>query len=99
MPGIYRIRQPGREPVVDVATVEAIVRTIRDGDPGCFHFDEIGPEALPSGHTSRRSGVGYKRPDGVVVLDPDPSTVDHIAFETRISIPESGIIMASVRRA
>ncbi len=41
MPTIYRISQPGREPVVDVGSVEAIEGTIQAGGPGCFHIDEI----------------------------------------------------------
>jgi hypothetical protein len=72
MPSIYRISQPGREPVVDVSSVEAIEGAIRDGVPGCYHVDEISSDQLPSGHTSRRWGTVIKRPDGKVAIDPDP---------------------------
>jgi hypothetical protein len=72
MATIYRISQPGREPVVDVGTVEAIEGTIRAGGPGRYHIDEISSDALPSGHTSRRWGKATRRPDGVITLDPDP---------------------------
>ena len=33
--------------------------------------DEISADPLPSGHTSRRWGVGLKRVDGTVALEPD----------------------------
>jgi hypothetical protein len=36
------------------------------------HVDEIEREPLPSGHTSRRWGVGLKMPDGSVVIERDP---------------------------
>jgi hypothetical protein len=72
MPSIYRISQPGREPVVDVGSVEAIEGAIRDGVPGCYHVDEIAAEPLLSGHTSRRWGTAIKRPDGRCTIDPDP---------------------------
>ena len=72
MPRIYRISRPGREPITDVDSVEAVEGAIRAGGPGCYHVDEISVEPLPSGHTSRRWGTAIKRPDGVVTLDPDP---------------------------
>jgi hypothetical protein len=72
MATIYRISQPGREPVVDAGTVEAIEGTIGAGGPGCYHIDEISSDVLPSGHTSRRWGKATWRPDGVITLDPDP---------------------------
>ena len=72
MPSIYRISQPGREPITDAASVEAVEGAIRDGERGRFHVDEISSDPLPSGHTSRRWGTAIKRPDGAVTLDPDP---------------------------
>jgi hypothetical protein len=72
MSTIYRISRSGREPVGDVDAVEAIEGAIRAGDSCRFHVDEIASETPPSGHTSRRCGVGIKRPDGSVPLDPDP---------------------------
>ena len=72
MPTIYRIRQPGREPIIDVDFVEAVEQAVRDGGAGCDHVDQISTDPLPSGHTSRRWDVGIKRPDGAVPLDSDP---------------------------
>jgi hypothetical protein len=72
MASMYRISRPGRDPVVDVGSVEAIEGAVRAGGPGCYHVDEISSEPLPSGHTSRQWGVGIKRPDGAVTIDPDP---------------------------
>jgi hypothetical protein len=72
MPNIYRISRPGREPITDVDSAEAVEGAIRAGGPGCFHVDEISSDPLPSGHTSRRWGTAIKRPDGAVTLDLDP---------------------------
>ena len=72
MPNIFRISQPGREPITDVGSVAAVEGAIRAGGPGRYHIDEIASEPLPSGHTSRRWGTAIKRPDGAVTLDPDP---------------------------
>jgi hypothetical protein len=72
MPTNCRISQPGREPITDVGSVEAVEGVVRDGEPGWFHVDEISTDPLPSGHTSRRWGTATKRPDGAVTLDPDP---------------------------
>jgi len=69
---MYRISRNGQEPIVDVAQVEAIEPVIRLSKPGGYLVDEISSEPLPSGHTWRRWGVGIKRHDGVVTLDPDP---------------------------
>jgi hypothetical protein len=72
MPSIYRISRPGSDQVTDVGSVEAVEGAIRAGKSGRYHIDEIGSDSLPSGHTSRRWGVGIKRHDGSVSLDPDP---------------------------
>jgi hypothetical protein len=72
MPSIFRISQPGREPITDVDCVESVEGAIRAGGPGRYHVDEIAAEPLSSGHTSRRWGTAIKRPDGAVTLDPDP---------------------------
>jgi hypothetical protein len=69
---MYRISRHGHEPIVDVDQVEAIEPVIRSSDSGRYHVDEISAEPLPSGHTSRRWGVGIKRADGSVALEPDP---------------------------
>jgi hypothetical protein len=67
MPSIPRISRPGREPITDVDSVEAVEGVIRDGGPGCYHVDEISAEPLPSGHTSRRWGTAIKRPNSPTV--------------------------------
>ena len=57
---------------MDVGSVEAIEDAVRAGEPGGFHADEICSDPLPSGRTSRRWGVGIKRPDGSVTIEKDP---------------------------
>jgi hypothetical protein len=53
----------------DVAQVDEIEPAIRAAKPGRYHVDEISADPLPSGHTSRRWGVGIKTPDGSVVFE------------------------------
>ncbi len=69
---MFRISQNGQQPIIDVHQVEAIEPAIRSSEPGRYHVDEISADPLPSGHTSRRWGVGIKRTDGTTALDPDP---------------------------
>jgi hypothetical protein len=70
---MFRFSQNGQEPIIDADHVEAIEPTIRASELGRYHVDEISADPLPSGHTSRRWGVGIKRGDGTVVIEPDPS--------------------------
>jgi hypothetical protein len=72
MPRILRVNYPNGEPIGTADSQEGIKREIEGRGPGRYHLDEISSDPLPSGHTSRRWGVGIKRPDGVVTLDPDP---------------------------
>jgi len=65
---MYRIGRSGHEPIVDVDQFDAIEPAIRSSEPGRYHVDEISADPLPSGHTSRRWGVGIKRADGSVEL-------------------------------
>ena len=58
--------------VEDVDSVDQIESAIRAGKARRYHIDEIERDPLPSGHSSRRSGVGIKRPDGSVVIEPHP---------------------------
>jgi hypothetical protein len=58
--------------VIDVAQADQIEPIIRSSAPGRYHFAQIEREPLPSGHTSRRWGVGLKMPDGSVVIERDP---------------------------
>jgi hypothetical protein len=46
--------------------------TVRAAKAGRYHVDEISADPLPSGHTSRRRGVGIKRDDGTIAIEPDP---------------------------
>jgi hypothetical protein len=72
MPRILRVNDLNGEPIRTADSQEGIKRVIKDLGKGRYHVDEISSDALPSGHTSRRWGVGIKRPDGVVTLDSDP---------------------------
>jgi hypothetical protein len=63
MPRIYRVSRSSQEPITDVDSVEAVDAVVRAGGPGRYHVDEISADPLPSGHTSRRWGVGIKRAD------------------------------------
>jgi hypothetical protein len=69
---MYRTSRDGQEPIIDVDQVDAIEAAIRSSEPGRDHVDEISRDPLPSGNTSRRWGVGIKRADGSVVIEPDP---------------------------
>jgi hypothetical protein len=69
---MFRISHPDREVIVDVDQVEAIEPAIRSSEPGRYPVDEIAADPLPSSHTSRRWGVGIKRHDGTVIIEPDP---------------------------
>jgi hypothetical protein len=74
---MYRNSRNGHEPIVDVDQVEAIEPAIRSSEPGRYHVDEIAADSLPSGHTSRRWGVGIKREDGSVAIEPNPWAESH----------------------
>jgi hypothetical protein len=56
----------------DSDTLDRVREMLRNGKPGRFHVDEIRADPLPSDHTSRRWGVGIKRADRSVDLEPDP---------------------------
>jgi hypothetical protein len=58
--------------IVGVETVEEIEPTIRSNKEGRDHIDEFSATPLPFGHTARRRGIGIKRPDRAVTIDPDP---------------------------
>jgi hypothetical protein len=68
---MYRISR-GLAQVVDVDTVDQIEPAVRALGSGRYQIDQIEREPLPSGHTSRRWGVGLKMPDGSVVIERDP---------------------------
>jgi hypothetical protein len=56
----------------DADTLDGAREIVRQQEPGPYHIDEITRDPLPSGHTSRRWGVGIKKADGSVMLEPDP---------------------------
>jgi hypothetical protein len=69
------------EPVIKVDAVAQIGPVIRSHPPGRWHIDQFPAKPFPSGHPSRRWGIGIKRADGSivikradgsVVLEPDP---------------------------
>jgi hypothetical protein len=72
MPRIFRVNDPNGEPIGTADSENGITRVIEGLGPGRYHVDEISSDPLPSGHTSRRWGVGIKRAYGAVTLDPDP---------------------------
>jgi hypothetical protein len=74
---MYRISRDGHSPSVDVDQVAGIAPAIRSSERGRYHDGEITADPLPSGHTSRRWGVGIRRSDGNVTLDPDPWPESH----------------------
>jgi hypothetical protein len=55
---MYRISHPEQEAIIDVERVAEIEPVIRSNKPGRYHVDEIRADPLPSGHTSRRWGIG-----------------------------------------
>jgi hypothetical protein len=69
---MFRLCCNGQEPIVDVDTLEEIELDIRCAEPRRDHIDEITRDPLPSGHTSRRWGVGSKWADGTVVIERNP---------------------------
>jgi hypothetical protein len=69
---VLRISQNGQESVIDVDSLEAIEPAIRSSAPGRYNVDEISADPLPSGHTSRRWGIGIKQADEPVAPEPDP---------------------------
>jgi hypothetical protein len=58
--------------LVDVESAEQIEPTIRSSPPGRHHVDEVSTKPLPSGYTAQRWGIGIKKADGSVTLEPDP---------------------------
>ncbi len=72
MPSILRVNDPNGERIGSADSQEGVKRIIESLGPGRYHIDEISSDPLPSGHASRRWGVGIKRPGGSVTLDPDP---------------------------
>jgi hypothetical protein len=63
----------GEEPIVYVDTLEEIEPAIQRRQPGRWQIDEFRAKPFPSGHTSRRWGVGIKLADASVVIEPHPS--------------------------
>ena len=69
---MHRISRPGSDQITDVQSVEQVEPAIQTSSPRRYRVDETRADPLPSGHRSRRWGVGIKRNNGMVVLEPDP---------------------------
>jgi hypothetical protein len=69
---MFRISGDGQKRITDVDAADQLEPAIRASQPGRYHIDEISRDPLPSGHTSRRWGIGIKNADGSVMLEPDP---------------------------
>jgi hypothetical protein len=67
----YRISRNGQEPIVNVDDLSQIEPEIHALPPDRWHIDELPAKPFPSGHTARRWGIGTKRDDGSVVIEPD----------------------------
>jgi hypothetical protein len=76
---MFRISNGMDWPIVDVKTVDEIRCAIRAEKPGYYHIDEIVRYPLPAGYSSRRWGIGIKRPDGSVTIAPDPTEAERCA--------------------
>jgi hypothetical protein len=74
MPRILRVNDPNGKPVGTAGSQHGIKRLIESLGPGRYHVDEISSDPLPSGHTSRRWGVGFKDKNGTIAIEPDPWT-------------------------
>ena len=74
MPTILRVNDPNGEPIGTADSQEGIKRVIEGLGPGRYHVDEISSDPLPSGHTSRRWGVGFKDKNSTIAIEPDPWT-------------------------
>jgi hypothetical protein len=69
---IYRVSQPDSDQGIDAVSIDDAEEVIRSVGSGRYQIDEISRDSGPSGHTSRRWGVGIKHANGAVTLDPDP---------------------------
>jgi hypothetical protein len=74
MPRILRLNDPNGEPIGSADSQEGIKRAIEGLGPSRYHVDEICSDPLPSGHTSRRWGIGFKDKNGTIAIEPDPWT-------------------------
>ena len=68
---MFRISHIARRTAVDVDSIDEVEPAIASSKPGRYHINQISAEPLPSGHTSRRWGVGIKATDGSVVIERD----------------------------
>jgi hypothetical protein len=55
---MFRISRDARELIINVDAIEQIEPEIRALPTGRWHIDEVPPSPIPSGHSSRRWGVG-----------------------------------------
>jgi hypothetical protein len=68
---MFRIFSESASLIIDVGTADEIDPEIRLLLPGRYQFDEIPLKPFWSGLKARRWGVGIKRDDGSVVIEPD----------------------------
>lgn len=78
MARILRVNNPDGDPIGTAESDEGVERLLEDLPPGRYHIDEISADPLPSGHTSRRWGIGFKYGDWSLAIDRDswPSRTD-----------------------
>jgi len=72
VPTVLRVNGVDGDPTGTAESLHGVQRLLEGLGPGRYHADEISADPLPSGHTSRSWGVGIKRADGSVDLEPDP---------------------------
>jgi hypothetical protein len=72
MPRILRVNDADGDPIRTAESDEGVQRLLESLPPGHYHIDEISSDPLPSGHTSRRWGFGFKFGDQSVAIDRDP---------------------------
>jgi len=72
MPRILRVNNADGDPVGTAESHEGVKRVVESLGSGRYHVDEISADPLPSGHMARWWGVGIKRHDGTVAIEPDP---------------------------
>jgi hypothetical protein len=69
---MFRIKCDDHDDIIYVQSAEQIERVIRSSAPGRYGVDEMSTKPLEPGSTVRRWGIGIKREDGSVLIEPDP---------------------------
>ena len=71
MARILRVNNSDGDPIKTAMSVFSLKRLLKSIPPGLYYIDEISPEPLPSGDTSRRWGIAVKRGDSSVSIARD----------------------------